>query len=180
MTHAASTRRYSVLGVQVALVAAMTVAVVQTVAAQAPRTFPRVRSESARIADAITRGTEGSATFRRLVDTIDMTDGLVYVNEGVCGHAVRACLLLSVTVAGPNRMLRILVTLRKAPGCELVEMIGHELQHAVEVLSERRIRSSSQIYHFFGGIGSTGFGRFETAVALDAGLAVAREACRGR
>jgi hypothetical protein len=178
MTHAASTRRSSVLWIHAALMAAMTVAVVQPVVAQDTRTGRRVRSESARIADAIAQGTEGSGTFRGLVATIDTTDGLVYVEEGECGHAVRACLVLSVTVAGPNRVLRILVNVRKAPGCELVEVIGHELQHAVEVLREGRIRSNGQIYHFFDGIGPTGFGRFETKAALDAGLDVAYEACR--
>jgi hypothetical protein len=92
---------------------------------------------------------------------------------------VRACLLLSVTVVGPNRLLRILVDLRKAPGCELVEAIGHELQHAVEVLHERRIKSDLQIHNFFDMLGRTRSERFETAKAMEAGLAVSREACRG-
>ena len=105
----------------------------------------------------------------------------MFVEEGRCGHSgVRACLLLSVTVAGPHRLLRILVDPRKAPGCELVEAIGHELQHAVEVLRERRIRSDLQIYNFFDTLGRAVSGRFETDEAIDAGFAVAREACRGR
>ena len=65
---------------------------------------------SAGIVEAIARGVERSATFRGLVDTIDATDGLVFVEDGACAHTgVRACLLLSVTVAGPNRLLRIFV-----------------------------------------------------------------------
>jgi hypothetical protein len=167
MTHIASTPRYSFLGVQPG-------------AAQDSGIGRRVRSESARIAVAVTQGIEGSATFRRLVDTIDTTDGLVYVGEGVCGHGVRACLLLSVTVAGPNRVLRILVNPRKAPGCELVEMIGHELQHAIEVLGNPRVRTGLQAYNFFDVVGRTSAGRFETEAAMQAGLAVAGEGCRRR
>jgi hypothetical protein len=179
MTHAA-TRHARVLGIYAALVTVLSVVAVESVAAQNVPALVRLRSHSARITAAISEGTERSATFRRLVGTIDASDGLVYVEEGECGHSVSACLLLSVTIAGPSRVLHIRVNLRKAPGCELVEVIGHELQHAVEVLRERRIRSTSQIYHFFDGIGPTGVGRFETADAMDVGLDVAHEACRGR
>jgi len=87
---------------------------------------------------------------------------------------------LSVTIAGPHRLLRILVETNKAPGCELVEAIGHELQHAVEVLRERRIRSDPQIHNFFDTSARAVWDRFETDEAVEAGFAVAREACRGR
>ena len=92
---------------------------------------------SPKIADAIAQGVERSPTFRRLVESIDATDGLVYVAEGVCLYGARACLPTSVVIAGPYRILRILVNPRRAPRCELVEVIGHELQNAVEVLKIR-------------------------------------------
>jgi hypothetical protein len=172
---------FSTSVIRAALIGAVCVAAVQVVTSQNTATFSRVRSSSARIVEAIAGGVERSATFRGLVDTIDGTDGLVFVEAGNCGHTgVRACLLLSVTVAGPNRLLRILVDLRKAPGCELVQAIGHELQHAVEVLHERHIRSDRQIHNFFDMLGRTTSVRFETDKAMEAGLAVSREACRGR
>jgi hypothetical protein len=89
---------------------------------------------------------------------------------------------ITIDGAGPHRLLHILVDLSKAPSCELVQAIGHELQHAVEVLHEGRIRSDPEIYSFFYMRGRTGIGlvRFETDEALEAGFAVAREACRGR
>ena len=65
-----------------------------------------------------------------LMATIDGTDGIVYVDEGKCSHSVRACLVLSVRVAGPHRILRILVdTNRDRDG--LMGAIGHELRHAI-------------------------------------------------
>ena len=161
------------------LVAVLCVVAAESMVAQDLYTVVRIRSHSARIKDAIAEGTARSATFRRLVETISAGDSIVYVDEGECRHSVAACLLLSVTIAGSYRVLQIRVNLRKAPGCKLVELIGHEFQHVVEVLAERRVRNNSQIYHLFGRIGSSGLGRFETEEAVNVGLDVAREACRG-
>ena len=169
-----------VLGMHAAVITTLSGAAIQPVAAQAGAVAPRVRSESARIAETIARGREGSATFRRLVENIEATDGLVFVDEGVCAGGVRACLRLSVTVAGPSRLLRIVVNLRKAPGCEAIEMIGHELQHAIELLRNPGIRSDIQAYNFFYGVARTSSSRFETEAAMQAGIAIGREACGER
>jgi hypothetical protein len=60
----------------------------------------RVRSEHATIARFIGQATERSATFRREIEAISGTDGLVYVYEGRCGHGVVACLVHTVGLAG--------------------------------------------------------------------------------
>jgi hypothetical protein len=137
----------------------------------------RVRSESPALADAIARGTTQSATFRRLVEDIDATDGLVYVLEGHCGEGVRACLHMSVDLAGQYRLLRVLVNPRRAPGCELIGSIGHELQHALEALRNSHNTTGFALSSFFHQIGSQGTHRFETPEAIAAGLAVEREVC---
>jgi hypothetical protein len=98
-------------------------------------------------------GAERSTTFRRLLEAIDATDGLVYVTEGTCGQGVRACLHMSIELAGANRLLRILVNPRRAAGCELIASIGHELQHALEALSNPNIKTSSALFSFFHQIG---------------------------
>jgi hypothetical protein len=114
MKTAAAGHRFVTKEILAALVGVACVAAVHVVTAQNAAILPRVRSSSARIVEAIAGGVERSAIFRGLVDTIDRTDGLVSVEEGDCGHSgVRACLLLSVTVAGSNRLLRILVDLRR-------------------------------------------------------------------
>jgi hypothetical protein len=56
-------------------------------------------------------------------------------------------------------------------------MIGHELQHAIEVLGNPRVRTALQVYNFFDVVGRTGSGRFETEAAMRAGLAIAEEGC---
>jgi hypothetical protein len=145
--------------------------------------MPRVRSESPAIAAAIREATERSQTFRRLVETIDSSDGLVYVEEGKCRHSVRACLILSVKVAGPYRLLRILVDTRKAAGAELMAAIGHELWHANEALGERSVVDNRSMFLFFSRIGPTDSERFETGEAIKVGLSVLDEVkaqARGR
>src|SRR6188508_2887004 len=79
---------------------------------QAIRT-PRVRWENPLIARAIADGLERSTTFRSLSNAIDATDGVVYVLEGKCGQGVRACLHMSIELAGANRLLRVLVNPRR-------------------------------------------------------------------
>lgn len=139
----------------------------------------RVRSESPTIAAAIAEGIERSAAFRRLVEMIGATDGIVYVQEGSCRRSSRACLHLSVGVAGSYRFLRILVSTRKAPGCQLVASIGHELQHAVEVLANPKVRSTFDMFLFFDRTAPVGWrDSFETDEAIRAGLQVDKEMCR--
>jgi hypothetical protein len=166
--------------VPVALTILVTSANDTTTIAQEATLGSRVRSEDRRIAAAIAEGIDTSTTFRRLVESIDATDGVVYVQEGKCGRGVRACLLLFVGVAGPYRFLRILINPRKAPGCELIPSIGHELQHALEVLGNPKIKSTLDMFAFFDQKGPTGWrDTFETDEALRAGMLVDRETCKG-
>jgi hypothetical protein len=137
----------------------------------------RVRAENPSIAALIRDATGWSTTFRGLIETIAATDGLVYVDDGTCGNSVRACLVLSMKVAGPFRLLRVLVNRRGKADCDLMASIGHELQHAIEVLRDPHINDMQSAYSFFEHEGPTGSGRFETAAAIDVGHHVRVEAC---
>jgi len=140
----------------------------------------RVRSHSPEVAALIGRASESSAMFRRLTTTIDGTDGLIYVDYGTCGHGVRACLVLAVQVAGPFRVLHIKIDARRTD-CHLMASIGHELQHAIEVLSNPHITDGVSAYSFYERIapGSTSDRLwFETKAAQRTGDEVRREVCR--
>ena len=137
----------------------------------------RVRAETPLLSAAIVQGAQRSTTFRRLIEAIDATDGLVYVLEGRCGQSVRACLHMSLELSGDNRLLRIVVNSRRAPGCELIASIGHELRHALEALSNPNVRTSFELSSFFHQLGPEGPRRFETPEATQVGLAVDKEAC---
>jgi hypothetical protein len=147
---------------------------------QGANTTPsRIRTEDPDIAQAIAQANEWSKTFRSLVEAIERTDGVVWIVRGRCDGA-SACLLVYLEVSGPNRLLRIHVDPRVS-GDRLMESLGHELQHAVEVLGTSA-RTSAGVYHFFDqqpGVYRIG-GRFETNEAVQAGLAVGREIARAR
>jgi hypothetical protein len=134
----------------------------------------RVRGSSQRLVAAISDATAGSQTFRGLVDQIGRTDGIVYVMEGQCQHGVRACLILSMTVMGTNRVLWILIDPRRVDR-DLTRSIGHELQHALEVLSHSSIRSGGAMTLLYRKEGSKEGDHFETDAAIKAGNAVRAE-----
>ena len=96
MTHAAATHSGSALYRCVATIAALSLAPADAKAAQDAQVFPRVRTHSAIIGTAIAEGTDRSETFRRLVNEIGASDGLVYVEEGECGHSVNACAVIAM------------------------------------------------------------------------------------
>jgi len=133
---------------------------------------PRVRSESPAIRELIAQATERSATFERLMATIDRTDGIVYVMEGRCGHGLRACMSLTITTAGAYRFLRITIDLGTKTEKELMASIGHELQHAIEVLSDPTLTNNVLVYDFYNRRPLAESNSFETRAAVQAGLSV--------
>ncbi len=135
---------------------------------------PRVRSSHASIVRAIKQASERSKTFRGLVESINASDGTVYVQEGQCGHGVRTC-LVTVTMAGANRNLWVKVDTRLRDW-DLMGFIGHELQHVIEVLSDRTVTSGPAMYFFYQRKGSFKGATFETDAAIEAGEAVRTEA----
>ena len=135
---------------------------------------PRVRSSSPAIATAIEQLFEQSPTFRELVADINRTDGIVYVHHGQCGRNVLACLLLAVTRAGPNRILHIRVDPRRK-GRDLMVSIGHELQHAVELLSEPSVVDSNPAHNFYHRAAAIDRYIFETQAAIEIELKIDKE-----
>ena len=91
-----------------------------------------------------------SATFQRLVATIQRSNGMVHIEPGPCGHGVHACLLMWMETSASTRFLRIYI--HRRPGdsdVDVMASIGHELQHAVEALRESGVTDSVRLYHFF-------------------------------
>ena len=135
--------------------------------------MPRVRSGHSYIRAMIEEAAQRSNTFRNLVKGIEATDGIVYVEQGACGHSVRACLSLEVTPAAGYRILRVIVDARQ-PDWEVMASIGHELQHALEVLGNVTLKTSAAVYLFYSRPGGSG-DSFETSEAIKAGNAVRNE-----
>jgi hypothetical protein len=141
---------------------------------EAVQEVPRVRSSYPAVSAAIEGAFAGSPTFRRLVATISGTDGIVYVHVGRCGRGVRACLLHRVTRAGTNRILHIAVDPERK-GLDLMVSIGHELSHAIELLSDRSIVDDLSARFYFLRSAPGDRLAFETWAAVEAELEVKRE-----
>ena len=144
-------------------------------AAQDPASSDRVRTSNADIATLIQHASERSKSFRGLIDVINASDGIVYIEAGQCGHWRHAC-FVTVTKAGRNRMLWMKMDIRGVD-CDLMGLIGHELQHTVEVLSDPSVASGPAMYFFFSSKadGRSGGDAFETDAALKTGEAVRTE-----
>jgi hypothetical protein len=138
----------------------------------------RLRTVGHTLAAIVTDATARSATFRQLAHAIGLTDGIVYVEDGLCGHGVRAC-LATVTTAGANRIVRVRVDAGTADW-NLMGSIGHELQHAVEVLGSPIVTSTTALYFFYERNGIRTGNVFETAAAVRAGNDVRAEVRRSR
>lgn len=137
---------------------------------------PRVRSASARLSALIDDGAARSKTFANLITEIEATDGIVYIEEGDCRHGVAACLEWRVTLAGAYRMLFVRIASDRAAD-KVIASIGHELQHALEVLQNRSLRRNSDIVLFYHTPGTIGWvpRAAETPAATTAGHTVSRE-----
>lgn len=179
----------SMLAVGVAVVAAVSLVAdpIYAIQGQEPSnadrpvapTAPRVRTEDPALSMLILWATRRSPTFRRLVEAIQATDGVVYVQRGRCSHHVRACLPLWMTVAGPNRILRVVVEDDKTDA-EAMASVAHELKHALEVLHDPSVRTGYDMYFFYK-LGQSIPGEsirgetFETKAAIETGDAVYKE-----
>ena len=146
------------------------------VVAQAPSPIPRIRSSDRALAGLIDQATRGSATFSRLITSIQASNGIVYVEPGRCGHGVRACLKMWMQVSGPNRFIRIVIDRSKSDrDVDVMGAIGHELQHAIEVLSEPAVTNGVTMFNFLKRTAPTDRIQFETTAAVETGNAVIDE-----
>ena len=139
----------------------------------APNALP-VRSTNPGIARIIAEGTARSGTFKELTQAILANQGIVYVEQGSCAHGVRSC-LIAVSATATHRVIQIRVQPRALDDA-LIATVGHELRHAVEVLSDPTIVSTVTMQRFYRRVGRLEpGGAYETDAALLAGDTVRAE-----
>ena len=96
--------------------------------------YTRVRSDDRYVIALIRKGYERSVAFRELVDRIQQSNVIVFVQPGLCASGrIRSCL---VAVAGSehDRHIRIRLDPQHTIENGLIAAAAHELQHAVEVV----------------------------------------------
>jgi hypothetical protein len=119
-----------------------------------------------------------SPTVRDLASRLDGTDVIAYVRVSMAATETASTTLLDVT--GSVRYLMISVNPLRTPD-EMLELLGHELQHAVEIASAPEVRSERALIDLYRRIGLSGTARnrFETVAAQGVARQVRREVAAG-
>jgi hypothetical protein len=108
-----------------------------------------VRSTDPRMREWIRIGAAESQTFRSLLKVLGESDLIVHVQS--VDRLMTAGRTYFVTSTATARYIRIEVALRGNVN-EIIALIGHELQHAVEIAREPRIRDRQGLSLFYKGM----------------------------
>jgi hypothetical protein len=107
-----------------------------------------VRASELKITALVSLGLSCSATFRRLVEALDQSDVIVYVEPKLTRQALGGYLTHNVVTAGGHRYLRVMIDVG-GPNGRLVPLLAHELQHAVEVSQDPDARDPDGLERLF-------------------------------
>jgi hypothetical protein len=167
-------RRKSLVGL-VALAAAVLIPVLAPGQEPGQAAAPsRIRAGDASAASLLRSGMARSATFRAIVEVLERSDLIVYIET----RPARLPGQLQLLNASPAcRHVRVSV---RTPGLdtELVAWLGHELWHAVELAGAPEVRDQAGLLRFYERIGMTGTSgtTAETAKAQEVWTTVLYEA----
>ena len=175
----------SILAIVLALLADRGVAVAQSrplrlaALAQGRRTNGHVRAIDSDLRFLLSFGYEQSPTFRALVDVLDASDVIVYVERDDRQRRGVAGSMRFVTHAGGHRYVRITLYGGRVTR-NTAALLGHELRHAVEVAAARWVVDQDTCAVLYRGIGHYSSCRgseecFDTAGAVETGYQVLRE-----
>ena len=136
----------------------------------------RVRGATPAVNTMLANGVRRSSTLARLVKDINETDLIVYVEMTQDLPAGLDGRLTFMTAAGGSRYLRVQVPTNVGKD-DLLAVIGHELQHAMEVAENPSVDSSEALAVLYRRIGLQGMAldRFDTAAARSIGRRVRAE-----
>jgi hypothetical protein len=143
----------------------------------APNQRRHIRTNDPRLMRLVHEGFRASATFRRLVERLQQSDVVVYLDTGGLGSSDGRLMFLSA-VAG-LRYVHIRVV-RLASTAGQIALIGHELQHAVEIAEAPDVVDSSSLARAYQRIGyvnprAIGGLAFDSDAAVEVGHRVLRE-----
>ena len=139
----------------------------------------RVRPTNALGRKVMDAGLAGFRTFRRLVQRLEQSDVIVYVQLQSRMPSDVGGFLEFMGGGGTERYLKVTVGSLHHLNV-MVALLGHELQHAAEVADAPTVRSPREFAAFYRRIGlPSGAGRYDSAAARAAGQRVQSE-LRGR
>ena len=171
------------------VIAALVFAAAQLALAESLASYPEtrtlpVRTTSSRLAGLIRDGVRFSPTFQTLADRLCRSDLIVYVDvEHFPPHGLEGRLTFVGSAPGA-RYVRIRVA-SVPDAARQIAIIGHELQHAVEIADHPAIVDEQSLGREYARIGYSGNAfvphtqTFDTEAAIKAGKRVLQELTAG-
>ena len=121
------------------------------------------------------RGFRESRTFADLVTRLQRSDVIVYIEDVPRLPGALEGRMMMLPRAHGYRYVRIQIALRGAPE-DAIAVLGHELQHAVEVAEAADVNDTADLARLYERIGlRSGFHVYDTAAAQETGRTVRRE-----
>jgi hypothetical protein len=149
-------------------------------------TLFRIRSADPALSAVMARGRERSPTFRMLIDNLEKSDWLIFVQPGRCPHPVMVGCLLHMVGRYEGRLyLRLVIPSEGHHPDAVTATIAHELQHALELISDGRVTDRQTLAVLSKRIATDQFRppmltEYETAAARRIGELVLRELAKHR
>ena len=143
---------------------------------------PHVRSTDAVVLATLARGSAHSATFRRLLEQLEMSDVIVHVERRPRWERPHGATRF-IAATPYARYLRITIAATDASDA-IVALLGHELRHAVETADAPEVVDESSFHALYRRIGHASCAPpqwcFDTATAVRTGIDVYTELRRVR
>ena len=138
--------------------------------------WPHFRSSAPELLDALVDGVRQSPTLRDLVEQLDNSDVLVYLVLDRSPTPLSAGRISLMAAAGGCRYLRLSIAARYT-GWQRIAILGHEVQHAVEIAAATSAIDQASVASLYRQIGfRTADDRsFDTPAAIAVGHRVWRE-----
>jgi len=145
-----------------------------------------VRPTTSTLDEAVQQGRRRSQTFRALLDQLERSDLIVYLGVGLCPAPQSVACLSIVGANNANRFVKITFvmqahgdrTILAAFTDHLIEQLGHELQHAMEVADDPTIVDAPTLemaYQRWGFRADQKTSTYESAQAIHVGRTVLSE-----
>lgn len=126
---------------------------------------PRIRITHERLRTLFEEGLQNSPTLRAVVSRLERSDVVVYIQPDYYGLAGYAGGLTFLSASGGLRYVVARVDWLRAPA-QQIAMIGHELQHAVEVADNPEIVDEESMFQEYKRMGHVN-GWLGSGVAVD-------------
>jgi hypothetical protein len=134
-----------------------------------------VRSVDRSIAKLLARGYRHSPTFAGLISQLQESDVFVYIEEVPRLPAGLEGRMMMLPRAHEHRYVRIQIALRGAPE-DSIAIIGHELQHALEIAGAPDVGDQDTMTRLYERIGVRGGDHvYDTIAAQEMGRTVRKE-----